>query len=314
VSVLQVHRETRKLLLGITTQFIRIQDSKRIKENSPFISVLPLQLLSSPVAMNGISEPPLESNSESIKSIVASERPPRPITVSSPLRRDFLLHLEAYLARRDGVDKLLKISRYAAKIVLATPTRGGSLAPRLQAFESSLGLSRKAFRLGKFIQDVNSLRFFSFSKTLCSSPVDLLLAIVAFGGEGVYFFIEQLVWLAKAGLLPSEIAPPLQKLSTWSELIGYVGSVALKTREMEKIKASIEAKKDEADDDEMDLERLNAKLELKKLSIVQDAADGVMALSDVKSFHFGMGFSALVVATAGMISALISTHRNWRAC
>jgi Peroxisomal biogenesis factor 11 (PEX11) len=273
-----------------------------------------LQFLSSPVAMNGTSESPLESNPKSIKSIVATERPPKPITVTPPPRRDFLLHLEAYLARRDGVDKLLKISRYAAKILLATPSRGGSLAPNIQAFESSVGLSRKAFRLGKFIQDVNSLRFFSFSKTLCSSPIDLLLAIVAFGGEGFYFFIEQFVWLAKAGLLPSEIAPPLQKLSTWSELIGYVGSVALKTREMEKIKASIEAKKDETDDDEMDLERLNAKLELKKLSIVQDAADGVMALSDVKSFHFGMGFSALVVATAGMISALISTHRNWRAC
>ncbi|XP_078160201.1 peroxisomal membrane protein 11-3-like [Carex rostrata] len=263
--------------------------------------------------MNGVSEPPLESNNKSRPTIV-SERPPKPITVSPPLRRDFLLHLEAYLARRDGVDKLLKISRYAAKILLATPSRGGALAPRLQAFESSVGLSRKAFRLGKFIQDVNSLRFFSFSKTLCSSPLDLLLAIVAFGGEGVYFFIEQFVWLTKAGLLPSEIAPPLQKISTWSELIGYFGSVALKTREMNKIKASIEAKKEEADDDEMELERLNAKLELKKLSIVQDAADGVMALSDVKSFHYGTGFSAAVCATAGMISALISTHRNWRAC
>ncbi|KAJ1699309.1 hypothetical protein LUZ63_007821 [Rhynchospora breviuscula] len=264
--------------------------------------------------MNGTTEPPLETNS---KPIVASERerPPKPITFSPPPRRDFLLHLEAYLARRDGVDKLLKISRYAAKILLATPSRGGSLSPQLQAFESSVGLSRKAFRLGKFIQDVNSLRFFSFSKTLCSSPLDLFLAIVAFGGEGVYFFIEQFVWLAKAGLLPSELVPPLQKLSTWSELVGYVGSVALKTREMEKIKASIEArKKEEGDDDEMDLERLNGKLELKKLSIVQDAADGVMALSDVKSFHFGTGFSALVCAMAGMISALISTHRNWRAC
>ena len=59
-------------------------------------------------------------------------------------------------------------------------------------------------------------------------------------------------------------APPLQKLSTWSELIGYFGSVALKTREMEKINASIEAKKEEADDDGMDLKRLNAELEFKK--------------------------------------------------
>ncbi len=47
---------------------------------------------------------------------------------------------------------------------------------------------RKAFRLGKFLQDVNNLR-----KSRATGPTYLLEAL-AYGGEGVYFFIEQAVW------------------------------------------------------------------------------------------------------------------------
>ncbi|KAJ3683647.1 hypothetical protein LUZ60_013874 [Juncus effusus] len=259
------------------------------------------------------------SNSNSKPSQPASKPPraimPFPAPSVHPHKRDFLLHLEAYLARRDGVDKLLKISRYAAKIVLATPSRGGAFTANLDSFERSVGLSRKAFRLGKFIQDINSLRVFSSSKPLWSSPVDLFLAIVCFGGEGVYMFIEQFVWLSRAGFLPPSLAPSLQKASTYAEFIGYLGSVALKTREMKKIESLMEKTHvDEADGEETDKERLRSKLELKKLAIVQDMADGLMALSDVRQFQGFPGFSALITASAGMISALISTHRNWRAC
>lgn len=85
--------------------------------------------------------------------------PPHAAAAEAAAERDFLLHVEAYLARRrDGVDKLLKIARYAAKIALSSPSGAGTLAPRLKAFESSVGLSRKVFRLGKFVQDVNALR------------------------------------------------------------------------------------------------------------------------------------------------------------
>lgn len=47
---------------------------------------------------------------------------------------------------------------------------------------------RKAFRLGKFLQDINNLRK---SK---ATGYPALLELLAYGGEGVYYFIEQLVW------------------------------------------------------------------------------------------------------------------------
>ncbi|XP_008807760.1 peroxisomal membrane protein 11-3-like [Phoenix dactylifera] len=225
--------------------------------------------------------------------------------------RDFLLHLEAYLARRDGVDKLLKISRYAAKIVLSTSLPSKALAPRLKAFESSVGLSRKAFRLGKFVQDVNAFR----SADGSPSSADLLLAAVAYGGEGLYYFVEQFVWLSKAGLIPSQHLRRLQKISAWAELVGYLGSISLKAKELRKIRFLLESKvrstKSSEDDDE--IQKLRVKLLLKQLSLVQDFADGLMALGDVSD---GKGFlsNPLLMASAGLLSALISTHKNWTSC
>ncbi|XP_072997996.1 peroxisomal membrane protein 11-3 [Typha latifolia] len=234
--------------------------------------------------------------------------PPPPPPPAKSRDRDFLLHLEAYLARRDGVDKLLKISRYAAKIALSSPSVSKTLAPRLKSFESSLGLSRKAFRLGKFVQDLNALRV---AGTLPSPPSDRLLTAVAYGGEGIYYFVEQFVWLSKSGLLPSYLLPRLQKISAWAELIGYFGSVVLKMKEMGKIRSLIEVEIERSNFD--DIERLRGKLLLKQLSIVQDLADGLMALGDVRDGK-GLFTTPLLMSSAGLLSALISTHKNWTSC
>lgn len=233
---------------------------------------------------------------------MASGDPKPPTTASRDDRRkrDFLVHLEAYLARRDGVDKLLKISRYAAKIALAAGTLPPELAPRVKSFESSVGLSRKAFRLGKFVQDVNALR---------SSTGDPFLAVIAYGGDGIYYFIEQLVWLSKTGLIDLRHASLLQKIAVWAELIGYIGSITLKLKEITKINSCLQSK--EKSDEEV--QKLRGKLVLKQLSIVQDVADGLMALGDVRD---GKGWFSdpLLMASAGMLSALISTHKNWISC
>ncbi|GMI82503.1 peroxin 11A [Hibiscus trionum] len=84
--------------------------------------------------------------------------------------RDFLNHLEAYLA------KLLKISRHATKIILASSVLPETvpLIRQLKRFESSVGLSRKAFRLGKFVQDVNALM-----NSHLDSKEDTFLSIIA---------------------------------------------------------------------------------------------------------------------------------------
>jgi hypothetical protein len=115
---------------------------------------------------------------------------------------------------------------YSAKLVAATSGSGSEVYKRAKALDKSLGTTRcaaavlrvqaprvpsvcactqththahahthtfcperrKAFRLGKFLQDVNSLR-----KSRATGHVYLLEAL-AYSGEGVYYFIEQGVW------------------------------------------------------------------------------------------------------------------------
>lgn len=228
--------------------------------------------------------------------------PPKPKTLNQD--RDFLLHLEAYLARRDGVDKLLKISRYTAKLLLSSSLPlPQTLVPRLKSFESSVGLSRKAFRLGKFVQDLNSLRFSN-----PNSHSDLILYLIAYGGEGVYYFIEQLVWLSKTGLISPRHSKNISKISAWAELIGYLGSISLKVRDLRELRS-----KSEAVDGDEERRRLKEKMVMKQLSIVQDLADALMAVGDVRDGK-GPMTGPMLMATAGLVSAAISTHKNWNSC
>ncbi|KAJ6320748.1 hypothetical protein OIU78_016024 [Salix suchowensis] len=206
--------------------------------------------------------------------------------MKSHINRDketFLNHLEVYLAKRDGVDKLLKISRYAAKIILASSVLPETLtvAKRLKSFESSVGLSRKAFRLGKF------------------------------------------VWLAKSGLIDSKHSKSLGKISAWAEFVGYIGSISLKFRDLKKLgeeevclESSVEIAATSGvgcHEEERRLWKLREKKLLKKLSIVQDLADGLMASADIRDGR-GQFSGPLLVSCAGLLSALISTHKNWVSC
>ncbi|XP_057975528.1 peroxisomal membrane protein 11A [Malania oleifera] len=252
--------------------------------------------------------------------IVPAENPKTTVALSKPKDRDFLNHLEAYLAKREGVDKLLKISRYASKIILSSSVLPETLTltRRLKSFESSVGVSRKAFRLGKFVQDVNALRNSCFD-----SRQQLLLSIVAYGGEGLYYFVEQFVWLAKSGLIDTKHSRNLQKISAWAEFVGYLGSISLKIGDLRKIVddeaclvSTIEIATSRGlkhDEESKRLQKLKEKMLLKKLSIVQDVADGFMALADIRDGK-GRLSGPFLMSCAGLLSALISTHKNWLSC
>ncbi|KAF4394166.1 hypothetical protein CsatB_022813 [Cannabis sativa] len=257
---------------------------------------------------------------ESKASTKPSSGPTYPIQSKPPKDRDFLNHLEVYLAKRDGVDKLLKISRYATKIILASSALPENLTVtgRLKSFESSVGLSRKAFRLGKFVQDVNALRNSQFD-----SKQDIALSVIAYGGEGLYYFVEQFVWLAKSGLIDPKHTRNFQQLSAWAEFIGYLGSISLKFRDLSRIRedeACLESSIGIAilreigyQDEKEKLKKIREKKLMKKVSIFQDLADGLMALADIRN---GKGFllGPLSVSCAGLLSAIVSTHKNWVSC
>lgn len=234
---------------------------------------------------------------------------------------DTLDRTVAFLQKRDGIDKTLKICRYSAKLALAVALHESKtdIAQKLKSFESSVGTSRKAFRLGKFLQNVNTLR-----KTPLTT-VDGVLELVATTGEGIYYFVEQFVWLVKTGALDKHHSKKLQKISAWAEFIGYFGSVAVKSlhivslRETEaKLLTDLQKKGEGRNSvEEEEREKMLRKLKvvqfkklLKTLSVVQDFADGLLALNDIWDSEGPLNRPG-ILASAGLLSALISAHKNW---
>lgn len=228
--------------------------------------------------------------------------------------RDFSERLEAYLAKRDGVDKVLKIARYSAKIILASSvvSKDALLAKRLKDFDTSVGVSRKAFRLGKFIQDYNALKKVSLDSK------EGILEIVAYGGDGIYYFVEQFTWLIKTGLIDQRYSAKLQMISAWTELIGYCGSIAVKglqisaLREKESKISSVTREAQVSEKYAAEICQLREKQVLKVVSIIQDLADGLLALADIRDGK-GTLSNPLLLASAGLLSALISAQKNWSA-
>jgi hypothetical protein len=109
-------------------------------------------------------------------------------------QKDTLEKAVAFFQKRDGVDKALKICRYTSKLLLKAPfvSPDSHFAQKLSDFEGSVGISRKAFRLGKFLQDIDAVR-----KGPKWSTRNGLLHLIANGFEGVYFFTEQGIWLVR---------------------------------------------------------------------------------------------------------------------
>ncbi|KAL5825407.1 hypothetical protein ACOSQ3_021470 [Xanthoceras sorbifolium] len=205
--------------------------------------------------------------------------------------RNLLDHLEAYLAKPGGVDNLLQISGYVTKIILAS-----SLVPqtlpltwKLKSFESSIGMSRKALKIGKFIKPINAFR-----NSRLESKEDIILSVIASGGDSLHLFIEQFIWLAKSGLIDDKHLRNLQKMSAWAELIGYIASISLTLRKWIAI-----SKEDEQ--------------RMKKLSIFQDFSGLLMSIADIRDGK-GRLSDPLFLASAGLFSALITTHKIWTSC
>lgn len=131
------------------------------------------------------------------------------------------------------------------------------------------------------------------------------------------------MWLAKSGLIDPSRARSFQKVSAWAELLGYVGSIALKVgdlRAMAEEETCLSSTLEISElrgvscaEEEGRLRKLREKKLMKRLSVVQDLADAIMAVDDILDGKSSFSNPPLM-ASAGLLSALISTHKNWLSC
>lgn len=166
---------------------------------------------------------------------------------------DELDHAVAFLKTRDGLDKALKLMRYASMIGSLHALR---LDPRsvagekLRRLEGSTALTRKFLRLGKFLGNAQQLRALARAHASLASPPSgtvarsvariegaaparaaLRLNRLAIGCQGAqlaYYFVEQFTFASKVGLVRGQkFRSRVATLANWSEMLIYVFSLQL---------------------------------------------------------------------------------------
>lgn len=168
---------------------------------------------------------------------------------------DGLDHAVALLKQRDGVDKCLKLMRYAAQftaynVLLVDP--GSVVGAKLKDLDASSAVARKFLKLGKFLGNAKEIRALLRAHASLAETTDhdrggashprtgtltfpglaaLLthrLSIACQGTMLAYNFLEQGNWAVKTGLIRGRRNKEwIARWVNWTELATYVFSIQL---------------------------------------------------------------------------------------
>lgn len=215
---------------------------------------------------------------------------------------DTLDKLIIFLAKRDGIDKLVKTFQYVSKLVHHhTATNHPSLADRAKQWEVASGLSRKVFRTGRFLTGFNALR-----RNPGSTPMFQLLAVLANAGEMVYFFFDHALWLSRVGVLDTKLARRMSFVSAFGESFGYVFFV------ISDFLAMYQGFRRQSKGEEVD-EGKKAKIRtetvMRLMAVTANVADLVIAVADIEPNPFCN--HAVTLGISGLVSAWAGWYRNW---
>ncbi|KAJ4954246.1 hypothetical protein NE237_011029 [Protea cynaroides] len=224
--------------------------------------------------------------------------------------------LVVFLAKRDGIDKLVKTFQYVSKLVhWHVETTQPDMAQRFKRWEVSSGLSRKAFRTGRFLTGFNTLR-----RNPGSTPTFRFLAVLANAGEMVYFFFDHFLWLSRIGFIDAGLAKKMSFISAFGESLGYVFFII---SDFIIIKEGIEAQRrlllqlpgseGSIPDKEMErqetLRKIRADRVMRLMAVAANVADFIIALADIEPNPF---FNhAVTLGISGLVSAWSGWYRNW---
>ncbi|KAL3637975.1 Peroxisomal membrane protein PMP30B [Castilleja foliolosa] len=99
--------------------------------------------------------------------------------------------LVIFLAKRDGIDKLVKTFQYVSKLVhWHIEKTHPDYAYRAKQWEVASGLSRKAFRSGRSLTGFNAIR-----RSPGPTATFRLLEVLSNAGKMVHFFFDHFLWL-----------------------------------------------------------------------------------------------------------------------
>ncbi|KAK1305385.1 Peroxisomal membrane protein 11B [Acorus calamus] len=208
--------------------------------------------------------------------------------------------LVLFLAKRDGIDKLVKTFQYVSKLLhyRLHPTHP-DLSLRFKHWELASGLSRKAFRTGRFLTGFNALR-----RSPGPTPTRQLLSVFANAGEMVYFFFDHLLWLARIGVVDPNLARRMSFVSAFGEAVGYVFFVVL---DLIAIREGMVRERKEEEEEVKKV--IRGERVMRVMAVAANVADLLIALADVEPNPFWN--HTVTLGISGLVSAWAGWYRNW---
>ncbi|OAY48140.1 peroxisomal membrane protein 11B [Manihot esculenta] len=217
--------------------------------------------------------------------------------------------LVVFLAKRDGIDKLVKTFQYVSKLVnWHVEAAHPDIAQRFKQWEVASGLSRKAFRTGRFLTGFNALR-----RNPGSTPTFKFLAVLANGGEMVYFFFDHFLWLSRIGTLDAKLAKRMSFISAFGESFGYIFFIVADfiiirdgIRAERKLLASSEEDSKEV---KGNIRKIRADRVMRFMAIAANVADLIIGVAEIEPNPFCN--HAVTLGISGLVSAWAGWYRNW---
>lgn len=214
--------------------------------------------------------------------------------------------LVVFLAKRDGIDKLVKTFQYVSKLVnYQVEISNPNIALRAKKWEVASGLSRKAFRTGRFLTGFNAIR-----RAPGSNKTFQLLAVLANAGEMVYFFFDHFLWLSRIEVLDPKLARRMSFISAFGESFGYIFFIItdlILIREGVRKQKSIAMEKPSDSDEEV--RKLKIDRTMRLMGVAANVADLIIAVADIEPNPFCN--HAITLGISGLVSAWAGWYRNW---
>ncbi|XP_074280649.1 peroxisomal membrane protein 11-4 [Silene latifolia] len=228
------------------------------------------------------------------------------------MSNDTLDKLVIFLAKRDGIDKLVKTYQYVSKLVhWHIEATQPDLAHRAKQWEVASGLSRKAFRSGRFLTGLNTIR-----RSPGPTRGFRTLAVLGNAGEMVYFFFDHFLWLSRVGVLDAKLAKKMSFISAFGESVGYIFFIisdfivmrdALRKERM--LVKSLACGESKEEDVRASVAKIRADRVMRLMAVAANVADLIIAVAEIEPNPFCC--HPLTLGISGLVSAWAGWYRNW---
>jgi len=221
-----------------------------------------------------------------------------------------LAHFNRFVATTVGRDKVLRTLQYFSRFLAWYLYRTNNPQATVAIFESvkkTFSTTRKAMRLGKFVEHFKAAAVALDSKTL--DPVLKYLAVGRQLGYGVYLSCDAITYVDAAGIRKFESAAAYNRVAYRAWAFGLACNIAAAFYTLHGLQNAAKKHLNSADAEKaVELKKLEKEKTATQLQLLSDVCD-------IASPSSSLGWVTLddgVIGLTGTVSSLIGLRSAWR--